>query len=145
MADLTSSDQHKLERLLGMGSGYVLDFSNRTFAEFMEECVRRSIFDARYDYGSGSTANRLRAFWSVEGIHLVGKLIEELISFGQKATCSRMTARCRRSAGESPHVLIPAANGRRPRAPPTHGPTRLKRGRHGRRMPGHRTHICTVQ
>ena len=39
-----------------MGGGYVLDFSNRTFSEFIEESVRRDIYDARYDYGSGSKA-----------------------------------------------------------------------------------------
>ncbi len=85
MADITSSEKRKLERLLGMGSGYVLDFSNRTFAEFIEESVRRDIYDARYDHGSGSKANRLRAFWSVEGNHLVGKLIEDLIAFGHES------------------------------------------------------------
>jgi hypothetical protein len=85
MADLTSSEKRKLERLLGMGSGYVLDFSNRTFAEFIEESVRRDIYDVRYDYGSGSKANRLRGFWTVEGNHLVGKLIEDLIAYGQES------------------------------------------------------------
>ena len=35
MADLTSIEKLRLERLFGMGSGYVLDFSNRTFDEFI--------------------------------------------------------------------------------------------------------------
>ena len=56
MSDLTSSEKRKLERLFSMGGGYVLDFSNRTFSEFIEESVRRDIYDARYDYGSGSKA-----------------------------------------------------------------------------------------
>jgi hypothetical protein len=30
MATLSSIEKRKLERLLGMGSGYVLDFSDRT-------------------------------------------------------------------------------------------------------------------
>lgn len=108
MADLTSSEKRKLERLLGMGRGYVLDFSNRTLAEFIEESVRRDIYDARYDHGSGSKANRLRAFWSVEGNHLVGKLIEDLIAFGQESNsfksdgtvpeeCLRIAARLKAS------------------------------------------------
>lgn len=83
MADLTSSDKRKLERLFGMGSGYVLDFSNRTFSEFVEESVHRDIYDARYDHGSGSKANRLRGFWTVEGNHLTGTLIEALIAYGK--------------------------------------------------------------
>jgi hypothetical protein len=83
MSDLTSSEKRKLERLFGMGSGYVLDFSNRTFSEFVEESTRRDIYDARYDYGSGSKANRLRGFWGAEGNHLVGKLIGDLIEYGK--------------------------------------------------------------
>jgi hypothetical protein len=45
-----------------MGGRYVLDFSNRTFAEFVEDSVRRDIYVTRYKYGSGSKANRLRGF-----------------------------------------------------------------------------------
>lgn len=82
MSNLTSSEKRKLERLFGMGGGYVLDFSNRTFAEFVEESVRRDIYDARYEYGSGSKANRLRGFWGAEGNNLVGKLIADLIEYG---------------------------------------------------------------
>jgi hypothetical protein len=66
-----------------MGSGYVLDFSNRTFAEFIEESTRRDIYNSRYEYGSGSKANRLRGFWAAEGNHLIGKLIGDLIDHGQ--------------------------------------------------------------
>ncbi|QKS28150.1 MAG: abortive infection family protein [Candidatus Accumulibacter similis] len=84
MSNLTSSEKRKLERLFGMGSGYVLDFTNRTFAEFVEESVRRDINNGRYDYGSGSKANRLRGFWGVEGNNLVGKLIGDLIEYGKE-------------------------------------------------------------
>jgi hypothetical protein len=83
MSDLTSSEKRKLERLFGMSNGYVLDFSNRTFAEFVEESVRRDIYESRYGYGSGSKANRLRGFWGVEGNNLVGKLIGDLIEYGK--------------------------------------------------------------
>ena len=73
MSDLTSTEKRKLEQLLGMGSGYVLSFSNRTFDDFFFESIGRSIYDPQYDYGSGSKANRLRGFWKVEGNSLVGK------------------------------------------------------------------------
>jgi hypothetical protein len=36
MADLTFTERQKLEQLFGMGSGYVLDFTNRTFADFVK-------------------------------------------------------------------------------------------------------------
>lgn len=89
MADLTSSEKRKLERLFGMGSGYVLDFSNRTFAEFIEEATGRNIYDTRYDHGSGSKANRLRAFWTIEGNHHVGTVIEALVQYGHEIDAFR--------------------------------------------------------
>ena len=41
MSDLASLVKRKLERLFGMSGGDVLDFSNRTFAEFVEEHTGR--------------------------------------------------------------------------------------------------------
>ena len=41
MSNLTKKEQRKIERLLGMGSGYVLEFSNRTFEEFVIESTGR--------------------------------------------------------------------------------------------------------
>ena len=75
MANLTSLEKRKLEQFLGMDTGYVLNFSNRTFAEFVQESAGRDIYDSRYDYGSGSKANRLRAFWQKEDNAVVGKLM----------------------------------------------------------------------
>lgn len=63
MSNLTHIEKQKLERELGMSSGYVLDFSNRTFEEFFREVVGVEIYNPRFDYGSGSKANRMRAFW----------------------------------------------------------------------------------
>ena len=63
MGGLTHIEKQKLERELGMGSGYVLGFSNRTFEEFFREVVRIQINETAYDSGSGSKANRMRMFW----------------------------------------------------------------------------------
>jgi len=65
MNSLTHIDKQKLERELGMQSGYVLDFSNRTFEEFFSEVVDVQIYDHAFDCGSGSKANRMRAFWKI--------------------------------------------------------------------------------
>ena len=65
MSSLTHIEKQKLERELGMESGYVLAFSNRTFEEFFREVVGVQIYDSRFDLGSGSKANRMRAFWQV--------------------------------------------------------------------------------
>ena len=48
MSSLTHIEKLKLERELGMGSGYVLAFSNRTFEEFFREVVGVQIYDPRF-------------------------------------------------------------------------------------------------
>lgn len=67
-----------------MGSGYVLDFSNRTFAEFILDSTGRDIYISKYDYGSGSKANRLRGFWNEEPNGVVAKLIGDLLDYMQE-------------------------------------------------------------
>jgi hypothetical protein len=81
MSDLTFSEKQKFEQLLGMGSGYVLDFNNRTFREFVQESTGRDIFNSRYDNASSSKANRLRMFWQKEDNKLVGKLLSDLLDY----------------------------------------------------------------
>jgi len=81
MADLTSIEKLKLEKFLGMASGYVLDFSNRAFHEFVLDTVGVDIYDARYDYASGSKANRLRGFWGKEPNFRVGILLAGLLEY----------------------------------------------------------------
>lgn len=81
MSDLTSIEKIKLEKLLEMESGYVLDFSNRTFQEFILENLNIDIYDEKYNYNSGSKANRLRGFWKEESNSIVGKLIETLLEY----------------------------------------------------------------
>ncbi len=81
MSSLTQIERRKLERLLGMGGGYVLDFSNRTFDEFVIASVGRSIYDEKYNYGSGSKANQLRGFWNEERDPVVAKLLGDLLDF----------------------------------------------------------------
>jgi hypothetical protein len=81
MSDLTNIEKRKFERLLEMGSGYVLDFSNRTFDEFVTDAVGRNIYDSKYDGFGSSKANRLRGFWQAEPNHIVGKLMSALIEY----------------------------------------------------------------
>ncbi|MBE0418211.1 MAG: hypothetical protein IBX63_10645 [Coriobacteriia bacterium] len=78
MSDLTNFEKLRLERALGMSSGYVLGFSNRTFRDFFLDAVGIDIYDDKYDRGSGSKANRMRAFWDTEGKDVVGDLLGAL-------------------------------------------------------------------
>lgn len=79
MSDLTNIEKRHLEKLFRMDSGYVLDFSNRTFDEFVIDSTGVSIFEEKYNQASGSKANRLRAFWSMEPNDVVAKLLGDLL------------------------------------------------------------------
>lgn len=81
MSNLTGVEKVKLEKLFGMGSGYVLDFTNRTFQEFILEHSGLDIFTAKYEYGSGSKANRLRTFWQKESNYLIGKILVGMLDY----------------------------------------------------------------
>src|ERR1044071_2136018 len=83
MSNLTAVEKKKFERLLGMETGYVLDFTNRSFSEFVRDSTGRDIYDSHYDYASGSKANRLRAFWQKEDNSLVGKLMGDLLDYAE--------------------------------------------------------------
>jgi hypothetical protein len=79
MSTLAPREKRKLEDLFGMSSGYVLDFSNSTFARFFEEVVYLNIYGGKYsEYGS-SKANHLRCFWIKEDDFLVGRVILGLL------------------------------------------------------------------
>jgi hypothetical protein len=108
MAELSVVEKTKLEKLLGMGSGYVLDFSNRTIQEFIADSVGLNIFDSKYDYSSGSKANRLRALWKSEPNHVVGRVIGDLLEYARQSPsgdfdhlfpdCARVAERLRQGA-----------------------------------------------
>jgi len=77
MATLSFGEQKKLEEFLGMKSGYVLDFSDRTFRDFVFDSVGLDIND-RSVGGEGSKARRLRHFLSTQPDYIVGKLLKDL-------------------------------------------------------------------
>jgi hypothetical protein len=61
-----------------MGSGYVLNFSDRIFSDFFEEyCVE--IDAERYRARGTSKANRMRTHWELDANHAVGRVISALI------------------------------------------------------------------
>lgn len=86
MSDLSGGERRKLEKLLGMGGGYVLNFSDRTYGEFFDE-HRVDIDAERYKARGTSKANRMRTFWEIDCNHLVGKIIGSLISYGAEEQC----------------------------------------------------------
>ena len=81
MAKLKLQESTKIEKFLGMGSGYVSNFSDRTFREFVSETVDLDIESKKYHYDSNSKAKRLRQFIKLEDDYIVGKLLEAMINY----------------------------------------------------------------
>lgn len=82
VSNLTFIEKMKFEKLFGMSSGYVLDFSNRTLQEFVAESIGLNIYDQKYVTGhSASKANCLRSLWRAEPNNVVGKLLRDLVEY----------------------------------------------------------------
>ena len=81
MAKLTTNEKQILENTFQMSGGYVLNFTDRSFKEFFRDDLNADIYSKKYNYESGSKANRLRGFWSVENSLLVGKSINKLVEY----------------------------------------------------------------
>ncbi len=100
MSDITNIEKRSFEKLLGMGSGYVSNFSNRTFKEFIFDSTGKRIYNVAYENGSGSKAQRLRAFWKTESNSIVAKLLNDLLVYvvelGVDANLKQCLENCRR-------------------------------------------------
>jgi hypothetical protein len=95
MANINYTEKRRLEEFLQMASGYVLDFSNRTFREFVLDSTGLDIDDEAVG-GFGSKATRLRHFWTHQPDHVVGKLLMELVEY--PTTDSPLRGKCQQIA-----------------------------------------------
>lgn len=86
MSSLTSVERVLLEKLLKMGGGYVLGFTNDSFQRYMQEAAGIDIYSSRYETQGDSKAKRLRTFWDLESDATVGKLLQSLLEYEQ-AVC----------------------------------------------------------
>lgn len=81
MSTFSMAERHNLEKFFHMSSGYVLNFSDRTFGEFVFEVVGIDIHDEKYTTEGTSKAKKLRTFWKLEPDYAVGKLLHALIDY----------------------------------------------------------------
>jgi hypothetical protein len=75
---LTDIDKRYLEKLLGMQSGYVLDYSDSSFGEFFNR-HKIDIHNSKYQTYGTSKAKKMRAFWEREPDALVGRVLSEML------------------------------------------------------------------
>ena len=81
MADLSFLERECIESFFELRGGYVLDFTNQSFQDFVYDAVGKDIYDDKYLFNSGSKANRLRGFLKEESNYHVGILLEKLIEY----------------------------------------------------------------
>jgi hypothetical protein len=89
MSSLSVAERRSLESFLGMSSGYVLNFNDRTFGEFVVETVAINVHDEKYRAGGTSKANKLRTLWKLEPDDTVAKLILALIDYDLSLNAER--------------------------------------------------------
>ena len=112
-----------------MGGGYVLDFGNSSFRDFVRDSVGRDIECGDYDDGSNSKARRLRKFFEVAPDDVVGTLLEDLVEHKlfsvppaeQDEGIVRDAAQVRATAGRLRHPDHPLNWPPRIRVSPPHG------------------------
>lgn len=83
MSDLNFLEKSHLEKLFQMNGGYVLNFTNRTFQEFIADAVKKDIDDKKYSTSSSSKAGRLREFWRLESNYVVGSLTQKMAEYAE--------------------------------------------------------------
>lgn len=116
MAKMDFIEKDYFERLFGMGSGYVLDFSNRSFQEFVCSIMQ---IDVYAKYPGLSKAKILRSIIADYDNVTVGKLLLELMRYMQaknmiadedKATFRKCVEIGNRLIGKATSVKTPVSN-----------------------------------
>lgn len=98
MANLSYVDKLRVEKLFGMASGFVLDFSDRTFKEFVFDSVSVDIYAPGMDAGGTSKAKRLRYFLKTQPNPVAGRLLLALCEYYETTQNSpdlKLLAECR--------------------------------------------------
>jgi hypothetical protein len=76
MVQLKHAEKRIFEDALDMSSGYVLNFSDRTFAEFFDD-QGITIYQERYGFNGTSKAKHMRAFLEVEDAFTVCRVMRQ--------------------------------------------------------------------
>lgn len=78
MVKLKHLDWRIIDDAFDMHEGYVLNFSDRTFAEFFDDKFNIDIYTEKYALNGTSKAKHLRAFIEVEDAYTVSRVIRTL-------------------------------------------------------------------
>lgn len=79
LSSLTDIEKRYLETLFEMNTGYVLDFTDRTFYDFIQNITGVDIHAIKYKIYGSSKAKKLRAFWQTESDVVNGRVLKNLL------------------------------------------------------------------
>ena len=79
MSSLTDIEKRYLETLFEMDTGYVLDFTDRTFYDFIQNITGVDIHAIKYKIYGSFKAKKLRAFWQTESDVANGRVLKNLL------------------------------------------------------------------
>jgi len=81
MANLSFREKATFEELFEMDGGYVINFSNSSFARFVGNAVNIDVYDGIGYKDYCSKANKLRQLWSNEPDNVVGTLLDAMLTY----------------------------------------------------------------
>ena len=109
MSSMTEAEKHYFEIILGMHSGYVLDFTNATFKSFFNR-HGINIYGLRYEHYGTSKAKRMRVFWETESDSLVAGILSEVLDI-YEAQCTSGNRSMDSVSFEKAHEIIDRLSG----------------------------------
>lgn len=92
MEQLRPVELKLVDELFGMSSGYVLDFTNSTFAEFFRREVGIDIYDNAYAINGGSKSKHLRAFLTIGQPRAIARALAALWEYRETDRLGRNEA-----------------------------------------------------
>ncbi|MFZ2539738.1 MAG: abortive infection family protein [Oscillospiraceae bacterium] len=84
MANIEAKTKLILEELFDMNSGYVMNLSSTKFSDLIYDVTRIKIYDEKYNFRSGSKANRLRSLWNIESNQNVAAINLTLLDYWEQ-------------------------------------------------------------
>lgn len=111
MAVLRPIEMRLVDELFGMNSGWVLDFTNRTFADFFTHEVEIDIYDRVYEFGGNSKGKRLAAFLQIGQPKEIAKALTALWEYREESRISHEKAETIKGARDRLGAVIQRLGG----------------------------------
>ncbi|WP_255467936.1 restriction endonuclease [Reyranella sp. CPCC 100927] len=100
-----------IDELFGMSSGYVLDFTNRTFADFFYREVGVDIYDDAYAIYGSSKGKHLRAFLTIGQPRAIARALAALWEYREESRLGQAQAETVANARQRLSVIVERLGG----------------------------------